>query len=44
MKSIEVNKMGDHYEIGVNGQFYCSCDNIGEVREEIKKLEEDEQS
>lgn len=42
MKNIEVNKIADHYEIGVNGQFYCSCDDMREVRDEIAKIEQED--
>lgn len=30
-----VNK-GGHYEVYINGEFYCSADNMSEVNREIK--------
>ena len=43
MKNIEVNKVADHYEIGINGEFYCSCDNMREVCDEHAKIEEEDE-
>lgn len=34
---IEIKKVSDHYEIIINNRFYCSCDNMREVDEEIAK-------
>ena len=38
MKDVEVRKIMEHYEIYVNGLFYCSCDDRKEVDEELKEL------
>lgn len=37
--NIEVRKVREHYEIYVNGYFYCSCDNRREVDEELSNIE-----
>jgi len=37
--NIEVRKVREHYEIYVNGDFYCSCDNRREVDEELSNIE-----
>ena len=34
----EVKHVHEHYEIYVNGNFYCSADNMTEVSEIIEKL------
>ena len=34
----EVKQVYGHYEIYINGEFYCSADNMAEVREEIEKF------
>ena len=34
----EVKHVHEHYEIYINGDFYCSVDNMAEVREIIEKL------
>ena len=34
----EVKQIHGHYEIYIDGNFYCSVDNMTEVREEIEKL------
>ena len=36
----EIKNVNGHYEIFVNGKFYCSCDNMDEVGEEIAQLKE----
>ena len=35
---IEVKHIYGHYEIYFYEQFYCACDNMREVREEIERL------
>lgn len=36
MKSpVEVLQVRGHYEVWVHGEFYCSCDNLVEVVEEV---------
>ena len=35
---IEVKKVMEHYDIYVDGEFYCSCDNQKEVDEELQNL------
>ena len=35
---VEVRKVREHYEIYVNGEFYCSCDDRREVDEAIRNL------
>ena len=42
MRGVRVKKVMEHYEIYVAGAFYCSCDNITEVREELERLEDDD--
>ena len=34
----EVKRVYQHYEIYINGKFYCTADNMAEVREEIEKF------
>lgn len=36
--NIEVRNVRGHYEIYINGVFYCSCDNKQEVDEELMNL------
>ena len=40
---IRIKKVREHYEIEVAGSFYCSCNNIGEVLDEIFELEDKEE-
>ena len=35
MSIIDVRKVREHYEIYIDGQFYCACDDRDEVNEEI---------
>ena len=35
---VEIKNVKGHYEIWICGKFYCSCDNMVEVREEIKGI------
>ena len=41
MEDIRIEKVMDHYEIYVAGQFHCSCDNWSEVNQELKEMEEE---
>ena len=34
----EIKHVYGHYEIYINGEFYCTADNMAEVREEIEKF------
>lgn len=36
---IETKYIYNHYEIYINNKFYCSCDNMSEVREELENYE-----
>lgn len=36
--NIEVRNVRGHYEIYINGVFYCSCDTKEEVEEELINL------
>ena len=40
---VEVRHVMEHYEIYINGKFYCSCDNKREVDEELFNMPEAEQ-
>ena len=33
-----INKKDDHYEVYINGEFYCSADTIEEAANEINEL------
>lgn len=44
MENIKIVKVMEHYEIYRAGSFYCSCDNLSEVQEEIRKMEEEEET
>ena len=35
---VEIKREREHWVILVDGKFYCSCDNMDEVREEIKGI------
>lgn len=35
----EIKNVHGHFEIYVNGNFYCSANNMAEVREEIESIE-----
>lgn len=37
MKVLDVKKVMEHYELFLDGKFYCSCD-INEVDDEITKV------
>ena len=41
---IDVLRNHEHYEIYLNGKFYCSCENMYEVTEELELLEDLEQA
>ena len=34
---VEIKNVKGHYEVWICGKFYCSCDNMDEVREELEK-------
>lgn len=36
---IKVKTRMGHYEIYVRGEFYCACEDMREVREELEALE-----
>lgn len=36
-RTIEVKRKPTHYEIYVNGEFYCSCDFV-ELKEELEEI------
>lgn len=36
--NIEIKNVQGHYEIYINGVFYCSCDTREEVDEELANL------
>lgn len=36
---IEIKHVYDHYEVYINGQFYCSADTRAEAEQEIKEVE-----
>ena len=35
--SYEIKYVHGHYEIYINGKFYCTADNMAEVEEELEK-------
>ena len=37
---VEVRHVMEHYEIYVDGEFYCSCDNRHEVDKELDNMSE----
>ena len=39
MEKVDVRKVREHYEVYVDGKFYCSCDNLREVDEELNNYE-----
>lgn len=39
-KSIKTKRTSTHYEIYINGEFYCSCD-FNELKEEMEEIEND---
>ena len=36
---IKVTQVKDHYVIYINGKFYCSADNLKEVKEELSTIQ-----
>ena len=36
---VQVKQKKEHYEIYVNGKFYCSADNLKEVQEELATVQ-----
>jgi hypothetical protein len=41
MYRYEIKSVQGHYVLWVDGKFYCSCDNMSEVVEELSQLEEE---
>lgn len=37
-KSVHVYNRGDHFEVYIDGVFYCSADNLNEVADELEKI------
>ena len=35
---VEIKNVKGHYEVWLMGRFWCSCDNMDEVREELEKI------
>ena len=40
MENVNIKKVRDHYEIELNGMFYCSCD-VGELSETLNEIEKE---
>ena len=38
---VDVYKQFDRYEITVNDMFYCTCENLNEVDDEIEDIKEE---
>lgn len=36
---IQVKQKKEHYEIYINGKFYCSVDNLKELQEELATIQ-----
>lgn len=41
-ESYDIIKTRDHYKVYINGEFYCTADNIVEAANEISKYESGE--
>lgn len=41
MQEYEIKHVKDHYEVYINGEFYCSADNMVEAANEITKYIEE---
>lgn len=39
MGTVDVRTVREHYEVYVDGRFYCSCDNLREVDKELENYE-----
>ena len=39
MNHYEVKNVRGHYEVYINGEFYCSCDTLSEVDEALATYE-----
>lgn len=39
MGTVDIQKVMDHYEVYIDGKFYCSCDSLREVDEELENYE-----
>lgn len=37
--NIKVTQVKGHYEIYINGKFYCSADNLKEVEKELETIQ-----
>lgn len=40
MITYKIVPVRDHYEVYINGQFYCSVDNVTEAEREIEQYQE----
>lgn len=38
----EIVRNKNHYDVYINGVFYCSADNIHEAAQEVEEYEEDD--
>lgn len=38
---IEIKRITDHYAIYIDGQFWCTCESMREVTEELISIEEE---
>ena len=38
---IEIKKLTDHYAIYIDGKFWCTCESMAEVTEELISIEEE---
>ena len=36
---IKIKQVREHYEIYINGKFYCSADNLKEVEKELSTIQ-----
>lgn len=42
MRDYEIKRVKEHYELYIDGVFYCSADTFMEAAEELEKLREKE--
>lgn len=40
---IEIKKLTDHYAIYIDGKFWCTCESMREVTEELEEYEREDQ-
>ena len=40
MAGYEIKRVGEHYELYIDGRFYCSTDTIGEAVKEMEAYDE----